>query len=87
MVSYIKVEIPDLYPYVLLVTGAIAFECLIFGFIAGSKRRTIFAKEFMEQFNEAHQQELKSQITAGGYPDMGNGYYARMLSYRDWFEF
>ena len=42
MVSYIKVEVPDLYPYVLLMTGLTAFECLIVGFIAGSKRRTVF---------------------------------------------
>ena len=51
MVNYIAIEVPELYPYVLLFAGAIAFQCLSLGFVAGSKRSTIFSQEYMEQFN------------------------------------
>ena len=51
MVSYIKVEVPELYPYVLYVTGIVAFECFLFSFLSNAKRKNIYPKEFMEQFN------------------------------------
>ena len=47
MVSYIKVEVPELYPYVLFLASALCIECLIFGFIASGKRATFFSKEYM----------------------------------------
>ena len=87
MVSYIKVEVPDLYPYVLYATGALAFECFVFGFILNSKRLKVFPKEFMAQFNAQHLAEMKCESSTGGFPDMGNGYYARKLNYKDWYEF
>jgi hypothetical protein len=56
--SYISIEIPELYPYVLGVAGLLAIECLLFGFVASKNRRIIFSKEFMDQFNDRHQEEL-----------------------------
>ncbi len=47
MVSYIKVEVPELYPYVLLVTFGVCLECLIVGFMAGSMRGKIYDREIM----------------------------------------
>ena len=87
MSNYIAVEVPALYPYVLYATGVAAFECFSFGFMANNKRRRIFPKEYMEQFNRQHQAEMKSDTPVGGYPDMGNGFYSKKLSYHDWFEF
>ena len=83
--SYISIDVPELYPYVLLVTGLLTFECLILGFVAGRKRSTIFGQEFMNQFSDRHQHELGQEISKGGYPDMGNGIYGMELSYKDWF--
>ena len=87
MVSYIKVEIPDLYPYVLYVTGTLAFECFVFTFFLNSKRLETFNKEHMIQFNDKHNHEMKCDAAVGGFPDMGNGFYANKLTYRKWYDF
>ena len=87
MSNYIAVEVPALYPYVLLMTGATNFLCLIVGFCAGGKRRTIFNREFMQQFDtyvNAGENAMNGsgnyvaggkEVPAGGYPDLGNGLY------------
>ena len=85
--SYIAVQIPELYPYVLLLAGGLTAQCLIFGFIAGGKRSTLFSKEYMDQFADDHQREMHQEIKSGGYPDMGNGLYSLNLSYKNWMEF
>ena len=85
--SYIAVQIPELYPYVLYASGIASFECFVFGFFANRLRSRIFNKEYMVQFNSAHQTEMKSDAPVGGYPDMGNGYFSKKLSYHDWFVF
>lgn len=68
---------------------AIAFQCIIVGFVAGGgKRGKMFSKEFMEKhFKEEHLEAFGTQPPEGGYPDMGNGRYAEKLSYKDWFDF
>jgi hypothetical protein len=86
MSTHIQITLPDQYPYVLAVTCAITFHCLIVGFGAGSKRRTLFNSEFMNKhFENQHQKEMKEKIPSGGYPDCGNGVYSDKLSYKDWF--
>ena len=42
-----KVQIEDDYRYVLMISALMAFECLVVGFVAGSKRSKIFSEEFM----------------------------------------
>ena len=88
MVSYISIEVPEMYPYVLGVTGWVTFQCLLVGFASGAKRSTIFNKEVMHKnFGQEHHKYFKTSAPAGGYPDHGNGLYAQKLSYKDWFEF
>ena len=95
MVSYIAVEVPELYPYVLLVTAAISFECLIVGFAAGGMRSKIFTREVMSKFDQYYNSTETGDFTAaggkeapkGGYPDLGNGLHSLELSYKDWYEF
>ena len=86
--THIAISLPKEYSYLMGVVTLIAFHCLLVGFcMAGSKRRSLFDKKFMSQFETEHNRELKQNITTGGYPDMGNGVYADKLSYKDWFEF
>lgn len=40
-----------------------------------------------ENFEDEHQEAFKQEITEGGYPDVGSGYYAKKLSYKDWYFF
>ena len=85
---YMAVTLPELYPWVMLVAGAISFECLIIGFLAGGLRRKIFTEEFLEtNFGETHKKEIGSLPPKAGYPDHGNGVYGDKLSYKDWYEF
>ena len=57
--THIAISLPVEYKYVVGLTAAIAFHCLMVGFvIAGGKRRTIFNKEFMSQFEVDHNREL-----------------------------
>ena len=67
---------------------AIAFQCLITGFVAGGTRKRAFNKEFMERnFGEIHFKTFGNEIGQGGYPDMGNGRYAERLDYKEWYDF
>ena len=78
-----RVVLPPLYPWVLLIAGSISFECLLVGFVGSGDRRNTYSNEFMDQFKDEH----GSKPPGGGYPDHGNGYYSRQLSYKDWYEF
>ena len=43
----------------------------------------------MEQFEKEHREAFPEDLApnASGYPDMGNGYYSKKLSYASWFKF
>ena len=87
-INFVSIEVDPLYPYVMLVAALICTECMIIGFMAGSKRSTIFNKQFMEDnFAEVHFKEVMQGLPKGGYPDTGNGLYSDKLSYKDWFQF
>ena len=43
MVNYIKVTVPEEYPYVLLFVGLISFQCLVMGFVASAQRNKLFS--------------------------------------------
>ena len=83
------IELPDLYPWVMMIAGSISFECLIIGFLAGGSRRRIFNRDLLEKnFGDAHKKAFgQADPPRGGYPDHGNGFYGDKLSYKDWFEF
>ena len=86
--DYIKVTLPEEYPYVMLTVGLIAFECLIVGFLAGGKRGKIFKlDDIKEIYGDEHHKEFKNDPPKGGYPDHGDGLYGDMLTYIDWFTF
>ena len=86
--DYIRVDVPELYPYVMLSAGIVAFQCLIIGFGAGGKRGTLFNHDkIKEKFGEEHQKHFKTDPPKGGYPDHGDGLYGDMLSYKDWYNF
>ena len=85
--DYIRVEVPELYPYVMLTAGAISFQCLLIGFGAGAKRKALFDHDkIKEKFGDEHDKSFKTEPPKGGYPDHGDGLYAdEVFSYADWF--
>ena len=86
--DYIRITIPEYYPYVLLTAGTIAFQCLLIGFGAGGKRSSLFVHDkIKEKYGEEHQKNFKADPPKGGYPDHGDGLYGDMLSYKDWYNF
>ena len=60
--NFVTINIPEDYRYVMLVSAAIAFECLFVGFMAGGKRRKIFNADFMDKFADVHLKEVKSSV-------------------------
>ena len=77
------------FGWVFLTAVVLAFECLLIGMLfAGGARRKVFTEEFMKRNFEREHTEVSSEpITAGGYPDMGSGWYSRKLSYTAWWNF
>ena len=82
-------DVPELYPYVMLLAVLIVSYCFILGLISVLKsRKSIFTTEFMEKnFGKVHKEAFNEDLTHGSYPDMGNGYYSKKLSYKDWYIF
>ena len=63
------------------------FVYFVTAMTSGAKRFKIFTPEFMEQFNQEHQEAFGTDAPVGGHPDDGNGYYAAKLSYAQWYDF
>ena len=64
--------------------------CVLVGFIyAGGSRKEHFHFENLGQFEDEHQKTFgkDSKVNSEGYPDTGNGRYAKNFSYREWFDF
>ena len=86
--DFIRMEVPELYPYVMLSAGAITFQCIIIGVLAGGKRGKLFDHEKLkEKFGDEHQKNFKTDPPKEGYPDHGDGRYAEDLSYMNWYQF
>jgi hypothetical protein len=55
-------------------------------------RSKIFTKEFMQQFWQEHKEafpedSIEKFEKSIGFPDMGNGFFAKKLEYKDWYNF
>lgn len=85
----ILVALSAYHGYVLLAAAALAFECILIGFLfPGRVRNNIFSEDFMRsKFAGEHARISDSPIAKGGYPDMGSGRYSDALAYREWFNF
>lgn len=81
----------ELFPWVLFVMNLIAFQCFMIPFLYTVRvRARVFNKEFMEQFRTEHTQAFPEDdgvLPPIGFPDTGNGWFSKKLSYKDWFEF
>lgn len=75
--------------HLMLSISLLSIECIIFGLMAGKKRKEIFTSTFMESnFGEEHHQQTNENASRTfGYPDMGSGRYSQKLNYKDWLEF
>lgn len=81
--------LPNLYGYVLLCGTLMGVSTIIFGFFfAGRVRSRTFTEEYMKQnFGAEHQRVFGQEIKEGGYPDTGNGFYSKNLTYEQWYNF
>ena len=88
MVVTLKPFLTQDHAFLCITIFAIALENLITGVFAGLGRRKVFTKDYMRtNFRETHLANFGVGIIQGGYPDMGNGYYSKNLTYKDWYEF
>ncbi len=80
----------ELFPWVLVVMSAISLECFLIPFVYTVRvRSATFTKEFMQQFESEHKAAFPEDQSAPpiGFPDMGNGYFSKKLTYEQWFKF
>lgn len=65
------------------------FSCIIIGFLFPPRARLrIYTSTYLKNnFGEEHLNAFGKEIPSGGYPDTGNGYYSKNLSYEEWFQF
>jgi len=84
----VAITITSEYGLVIWAAVSIIVECAVFSASIGSYRRRIFNQEFMErEFGEEHKKATGQRIAVGGFPDTGNGWYSKKLSYKDWYDF
>ncbi|KRX05344.1 hypothetical protein PPERSA_00645 [Pseudocohnilembus persalinus] len=85
-----NIQIPDQYPYVIIMASILGLHCHIIGFLGQKTRKRVFNKKFMvKNFQEIHEKEIgkNEKLPGQGYPDMGSGFYSQKLSYKDWYDF
>ena len=74
---------------ILLACSILCILCFMIGpCVVAPARFKTFTKEFMEQFKEEHQAAFPgTEPSVGGFPDAGDGRYARKLGYKEWVTF
>ena len=96
---FVALGLPTEYPICLLMTGLLAFECIIIGFLVpGGARARVFKDhpQIMEKVMALHKKEMgvtddKQALkeVKSGYPDHGNGRFCQpdTISYAQWVDF
>ena len=90
MSSVPEVNHPELFPWVLVVMSAISLQCFLVPFVFTVRVRiSTFTKEFMQQFDAEHKAAFPEDDSAPpiGFPDMGNSYFSKQLTYAQWYHF
>lgn len=87
-----NLQIPADYGYVMMSTALVGFVQFGIGGTAMSHRKLFSSDEFknkkeVRELQEEHKKAVGGEIDPQGYPDMGNGRYAQLLSYADWLTF
>ena len=85
-----ELVIPKEYGKVLMVVLTYNFYCVMVGFIyGGGARMDNFNFENVGQFQDEHEKAFgkDEKVDETGYPDTGNGRYAKKFTYREWFDF
>ena len=85
-------QIPADYGYVVMSTAIVGFVQFGIGGSTMGHRKIFGTEEFknkkeVQALQEEHKKATGGEIDPLGYPDMGNGRYAQLLSYADWLTF
>ena len=86
----LQILMPELYPYVLIALTANYFMCNVAAALPGRVKMGIFTEEVRAKLSEGDHKELfgaEAVVAVGGVPDMGDGWYAKKLPYRDQISF
>ena len=82
-------QIPKELLWCIIMAMAIVMQYVITMYAFTMRARlSVFTRQFMSQFDDEHRAAFPGQEHAPefGYPDTGNGYYAKKLPYSDWFK-
>ena len=81
-------NIPDIYPSIVLASVIICIECYLTGFVTGFARHKHFTPKFMkENFGKELINGKISHPAVLGNPDNGSGRHSEKLDYAAWFHF
>lgn len=84
----IMFELPKNYLWVMVGIIAMNFHFALSGVLIMCSRRRFFTYEYMKQnFGIQHVEATGRDVSAGGYPDMGSGLYAKGLGEKGWKDF
>jgi len=80
------IELSRDYGLVLLASTAIISQYFVTPLIViGPVRKRIFNKDYLNKnFGQVHRKEIGGDVPVLGYPDLGNGRFSQLLSYKDW---
>jgi len=85
MSDKILITLPRNYFWTIGSVLVMGIHYLAVSLMVNSVRKQIFTEEFLnENFGSEHKQAYGSHLTAGGYPDNGEGRYAHKLPRKDW---
>lgn len=75
------------YGWVLVCASVMAFSLILIGFfVPGRVRGSTFTEDYMKKnFGSQHQEAFQQEILKEGFPDNGNGVYAKHLTYKQWY--
>ena len=76
--------------YVFMAGSVLALQNFFSAYGSMGLRKNSFNDEFMEEnFKDLHKTYfgLDSPVPKMGYPDLGAGWYAKTLAYKNWYEF
>ena len=82
-------KLPKEFVHTVVVVLSLIFQYILTTYLVTYRARIgAFRGRFMKQFNAEHKKAFpeKEKAPEFGYPDSGNGRFAKKLDYKDWFE-
>ena len=83
---WLVLKVPENYFWAIAMLSANCFLCNMFGMTGGVARNKAFTEEHMKKYADIHRENYpEGEVSAGGLPDQGEGWYSRDLPLKEWY--